>query len=163
MGICGTELLELIIRPTLKSLGVNNPIAERLMLGTAAVQSNLGFFLQSQRGIGLFGISSEIHQSIWDEYLAFQEDLASNVRGFASQHEFLKAPNTELASNLRYATAIAWMIYQRADIDLSKLKTDQDLAQCWYEFFAQKSAHQSPSSFIAQVQQIPTEVDEKAA
>lgn len=150
MGICGTELLELIIRPTLRSLGISAPAAERLLLGTAAVQSNLGFFLKSHRGIGVFGIDSQRHHAIWDKYLAFKEDLASEIRGFASQHEFLKAPDAELACNLRYATAIAWMIYQEANVDIDSLKTDHDLANCWYQVFAESSEHQSPACFLAQ-------------
>lgn len=163
MGICGSELLELIIRPTLKALGICSPAAEKLMLGTAAVQSNLGFFIKSNNGIGIFGIDSERHQDIWDKYLAFQEDLASEVRGFASQHEFLKAPDAELASNLRYSTAIAWMVYQQANVDLSTLKTPQDMANCWYEVFTNNSAHQSPAIFLAQYKNVFGESQEQAA
>ena len=39
--------------------------------------------------------------------LAFQPDLASIVRGFASQHHFLREPDLELVTNLNYATAVA--------------------------------------------------------
>lgn len=163
MGICGSELLELIIRPTLHRLGVCAPAAEKLLLGTAAVQSNLGFFLKSHQGIGMFGIDTKRHQDIWDKFLAFDEDLASEIRGFASQHEFLKAPHAELACNLRYATAIAWMIYKEANIDLGALKTDQDLAECWYKVFAKEPANQSPEDFLIQYQNIFVPCSEQAA
>lgn len=152
MGICGSELLEQVIRPTLLGLNVKSAAAEKLLLGTAAVQSNLGFYLNSHQGIGIFGISAERHQKIWDEYLAFDEDLASLVRGFASQHEFLKAPHSELVCNLRYTTAIAWMIYQEAGINLHELHTDKDLADCWYRLFAGSDPCQSPETYIARFQ-----------
>ena len=149
MGICGNEFLKLVIRPALDCLGVHSPMAENLLLGTAAVQSNLGFYLNNGEGIGVYGIAPGRHQAVWDEYLAFNEDLASQVRGFASQHEFLKAPHAELACNLRYATAIAWMIYQQQGVDPDDLVTDNDLAECWYRIFAQENRRQSANTFIA--------------
>ena len=162
MGICGTELLELVIRPTLHGLGVHAPVAEKLLLGTAAVQSNLGFYLNSHQGIGIYGISAERHQAVWDEYLAFDEDLASQVRGLASQHEFLKAPHSELACNLRYATAIAWMIYQAAGVDLHELHTEKDLAECWYRVFTGSAPCQSPETFVARYQTLFEDCEQAA-
>lgn len=162
MGICGTELLEFIIRPTLRRLGVFAPAAENLLLGTAAVQSNMGFYLSGAQGIGVFGIDPDSHQAVWDEYLAFNEDLASEIRGFASQHEFLKAPHAELACNLRYATAIAWMMYQRDNVDLGKLQTVQDLADCWHRVFARKNDQQTPDNFLTHFENISTECERAA-
>jgi len=43
--------------------------------------------------------------------LAFHPDLASRIRGLASQRAFLEDPHSELATNLCYATAIAWVMY----------------------------------------------------
>ncbi|MCG8312093.1 MAG: hypothetical protein MI976_02655 [Pseudomonadales bacterium] len=163
MGICGSELLECIIRPTLQRLGVYNPIAEQLLLGTAAAQSELGFYLNSSHGIGVFGIDKNRHETLWDEYLAFDADLASEIRGFASQHEFLKAPDAELACNIRYATAIAWMIYREAGIDLKKLHTEEDLANCWYELFAEKSPERSPEDFLIQYEKLFADCNDQAA
>lgn len=147
MGICGTEFLELVIRPTLRCLGVKSPMAENLLLGTAAVQSNLGFYLNNGQGIGIYAIDAKQHQTVWDEYLAFNEDLASQVRGFASQHEFLKAPHAELACNLRYATAIAWMIYEKAGTEPKDLQNETDLAETWYGVFARENSRQSTTTF----------------
>jgi hypothetical protein len=42
--------------------------------------------------------------------------MASLVRGLASQHDFLSQPHAELATNLSYATAIAWFMYTRIKI-----------------------------------------------
>lgn len=112
MGICASELLEYVIRPTLKHLGVTSPAAETLLLGTAARESGLGYHLADcDAGSGIYRIDAVTHRRVWDEFLAFQPDVASAVRGLASQHEFLANPHAELATNLRYATAIAWVIY----------------------------------------------------
>jgi hypothetical protein len=63
--------------------------------------------------------------------LAYQPELASIVRGFASQHTFLDNPDAELTTNLDYATAIAWLIYARAGIKLPKNPSTKQLAICW--------------------------------
>jgi len=63
------------------------------------------------KAYGIFQIDVPSHQRVWDKYLAFNPELASKVRGLASQREFLKQPHLELATNLSYATAIAWAIH----------------------------------------------------
>ena len=109
MGIAASELSQFVIRPTLIYLGRHSPSAEALLLGIAASQSALGSALHDRRGHGLYRIGELRHQSIWDQFLARDPELASLVRGLASQHAFLSGPHLELTVNLRYATAIAWM------------------------------------------------------
>ena len=152
----------MVIRPTLHSLGITLPAAERLLLGTAATESSLGFFLSNPKGIGIYSISAQQHQELWDNYIARDEDLASQVRGFASQHEFLKAPHQELVCNLRYATVIAWVIYQAARVNLQELHSDQDLAACWYSVFAGDNPDQSPENFLASYRSILSDCDQAA-
>ena len=41
-------------------------------------------------------------------------EMASRVRGLASQRAFLSDPDAELQTNLSYCTAIAWLMQQRA-------------------------------------------------
>jgi hypothetical protein len=114
MGIFSPDLLQYVIRPTLERLGEFNPQAQMQLLLTAACESNLGEHIQKQSlGFGLYRISAKAHQQHWDEYLAFKPDLASDIRGLASQHEFLSHPHLELTTNLSYATAIAYSMYQK--------------------------------------------------
>lgn len=153
MGICSEELRQYVIVPTLNKLGCQSLAAANLLLGTAATQSQLGFHLREQRGIGLYGVDTDAHRNVWDQYLAYDADLASQVRGFASQHEFLKAPDIELATNLCYATAIAWMRYQQAGIRLPLADDVIGLARCWSQVFAD-AATQTLQCFIDAYQQL---------
>ena len=125
------DLNQFVIQHTVKTLGICSKAVENLLLGTAAAPS--------EQGIGVYGIDEATHQRIWDEYLAFDADLASKIRGLASQHEFLKEPHIELATNLAYATAIAWMIYQSSDVVLPHPDDVEGLAECWVTHFAKKS------------------------
>lgn len=136
MGICPSELQHLVIRPTLKYLGEYSENAEALLVATAAMESGMGFRLKGdKKRLGVFQISSQSHQRIWDHYLAKDPDLASKVRGLASQREFLSHPHAELATNLRYTTAIAWMIYKRKQCPLPNSSDIRAIAKYWRRHF----------------------------
>ena len=115
MGICTQELKRWVIQPTLQRLNINNKAAVRLLLGTAAQESAMGSHLKAsgQKGSGIYQIHGLTHRHIWDDYLAMHPDIASLVRGLASQRDFLDHPHAELTTNLSYATAIAWFNYAR--------------------------------------------------
>lgn len=137
MGICASDLRELIIKPYLHGLGEHSDVAEELLLGTAALESLLGLrcYCPQTKGLGLYRITAEKHQELWDTYLVQFPDLASQQRGLASQQLFLKNPHGELITNLTYATGMAWMIYRRSLIDTSKPLEISALAQLWANHF----------------------------
>ena len=113
MDLGAKELRELIIRPTLTYLGKHSQAAENLLVAIAQIharEDNDGS-PHSSTAYGIYQIDVPTHQRIWDKYLAFDCDLASKIRGLASQREFLNNPHIELATNLSYSTAIAWAVY----------------------------------------------------
>ncbi|WP_017939599.1 hypothetical protein [Zestomonas thermotolerans] len=135
MGIAASELCQHVIRPTLLYLGCHSPSAEALLLGIAATQSGLGSALDDAKGHGLYRIDEVRHRLLWDNHLARDPDLASKVRGLASQHAFLAAPHLELTVNLRYATAIAWLLVQVEETPLPAADDLPGLAQIWRQVF----------------------------
>ena len=137
MGIYANDLRELVIRPTLLALNEWSSSAENLLLGTAAQESHLGFRMRSEKdnGLGIFCISAQTHLQIWDKYLVTDPELASRVRGLASQQQFLKTPHNELIINLSYATGIAWMIYKRHQLALMDDASAHDLARYWLRYY----------------------------
>ena len=142
MGICAEELRQWVIKPTLKRLGVYSKAAENLLLATAAQESGLGSHLKpaGQRALGIYQIHSLSHRHIWDDNLALHSDMASLVRGLASQHDFLSQPHAELATNLSYATAIAWFMYARHDnFCLPKDNNINTLGSLWKRYYHPKS------------------------
>lgn len=102
-----SALLDHVIRPVSQALGESHPIIEEILLSTATLRSFDPFAENVEEGLGVFGISPELHRQVWDEFLAFRPEMASQVRGFASQHQFLLNPDAELVTNTRYAAAIA--------------------------------------------------------
>lgn len=150
MGIYTSDLREAIIRPTLECLDEWSPTAENLLLGTAAYETQLGSHLptnntrnytDSKHGLGLYRISPQTHTQIWDTYLVHDPELASRLRGLASQQQFLKSPHTELIFNLAYATGIAWMIYKRHALTLLNNLSAHELAHCWFNYYRTRDEH----------------------
>jgi len=145
MGIYATDFRELVVRPTLQQLNDWSPAAENLLLGTAAQESQLGFRLQNhdEYSLGLYRISAETHTTTWDTFLVQDPDLASRVRGLASQQQFLRAPHKELITNMSYATAVAWMIYRHRQVKLPDSNDIYELAHCWLDCYRQRDEHGS--------------------
>ncbi|MFK7831088.1 MAG: hypothetical protein AB8B57_15025 [Congregibacter sp.] len=114
MYITAEHLREQIIKPTLEYLGAWSADAESELLAAALNDTEVGLFSRQQQGMGLFRITPSQHRDLWDRYLAFRPDVASKVRGLASQRAFLSNPDSELQTNLSYCTAIAWLLFQRA-------------------------------------------------
>ena len=114
MYVTADHLRDHVIRPTLEYLGAWSPATESFLLDAAVNAPDLGLFSARNEGLGLYHITAAQHRDIWDRYLAFKPDIASRVRGLASQRAFLSDPDSELQTNLSYCTAIAWLMYKRA-------------------------------------------------
>ena len=145
MGIAACDLSQHVIRPTLVYLQRHSATAEAMLLGAAACQSALGSVLNTPQGHGLYRISAQHHQILWDQYLAFNPELASRVRGLASQHAFLEAPHLELTVNLRYATAIAWLMIERENLALPHADDVLAMGRIWRKVF---QPHASQQDFL---------------
>lgn len=101
-----------VFKPILKQLSepLILPNLTRFYLLSAASISlirNSGLCPNNHQSYGLFHITEDQHQTLWDKQLVRSPDKASLIRGLASQHQFLQTPHHELIINLNYATAIA--------------------------------------------------------
>ncbi len=148
MGINVKDLRELVVRPTLEQLDEWSPAVENLLLGTAAQESQLGFIIHPGilKGAGLYRISEFTHTQVWDEFLVTNPELASRMRGLASQQQFLKSPHHELITNLGYATGIAWMIYKRNELPVLDENNVTALADCWQKNYSIRDPKQHKTS-----------------
>jgi hypothetical protein len=144
------DLRHLVIRDTLHYLKDWSLAAENLLLGTAAQESGLGGWHKGRR-VGLYHITPAMHRAVWDKYLINNPALASEIRGIAGQHSFLRAPHGELITNLKYATAIAWMIYRRSNQLLPDANNPVELGKFWHRHFHPK-AKGTVSDFVSSYQ-----------
>ena len=126
MYVTAEHLRDQVVQPTLKYLGVWSPTIEDFLLTAAVDAPDLGLFSAQQDSLGIFHITRKQHREIWDNYLAYNPELASRVRGIASQRAFLSDPDKELQTNLSYCTAIAWLLYERSKPALNGHVAAQD-------------------------------------
>lgn len=134
MNNLNSDTLHFVIAHTLKTLGNYSTAAVKLLELTANLQTE-HYAAKPQSGLGLYRIEPSTHRQVWDDYLAFKPDLASTIRGLASQKAFLQNPHFELATNLGYASAIAWLIYQRGELTLPDAEDHHALTDCWARYF----------------------------
>ena len=139
-----SDTIKFVIAHTLESLGDYSTPGAKLLELTARLQAE-HFATKPQNGLGLYRIEPSTHLQIWDGYLAFKPDLASTVRGLASQKAFLQNPHLELATNQGYASAIAWMIYQRSELILPDAADQRGLTACWAKYFADSAKPVRPN------------------
>lgn len=147
MGIRSPDLKQYVIEPTLAKLGETRPLAATLLQVTGAFESDTATTLKSSRNFGLYGIDKVLHRQVWDTWLVKDPELASRVRGLASQSEFLCAPHQELITNLAYATAIAWCCYRMNDVKLPDTEDPIALTQCWQRYFRPAASTQALTIF----------------
>jgi len=152
------DFLAGVIRPTLEYIAENHPdirhdeSVENLLLATAVHESmGLDRLLQmgGGPGLGVYQIEPDTHQSIWNTYLAYRPDLASTIRGLASQRSFTHSEeqmNNELVTNLAYSTAIARLIYLRAPKRIPD--TVEGHADYWKTYYNTLKGRGVPEEFI---------------
>lgn len=117
--------LNQIVYPTLSELELRD--AELAICLTAIA---LHPQVHHEDSFGIYQISQGQHRQVWDQQLARDPDLASRVRGLASQHRFLRDPDQELTLNPCYATAIAVHLLI-PEASLSHTDDFQNLGRRW--------------------------------
>jgi hypothetical protein len=131
------DLRELVIIPTLKHIDMYSPAAVNLLLGTAAVESDLGFRLRQVTnsggygiGRGIYSIEAATHESIWADYLKYREELKQKIYEIA----FMMTPE-ELIVNLAYSTALARIKYYWSPRKLPPANDIEGLAEMWLDVY----------------------------
>lgn len=129
MGIEPKHLLDYVINPVLRDLGLWSVPAAQLVLGTACQESQCGRWLHQVGGgpaRGVYQCEPDTHDDIWMNYLVFHGALADKVMHWAIGEGDLAS---ELEGNLYYATAMCRVHYYRAPEALPKSLAKQ--AMLW--------------------------------
>ncbi len=140
------HFLAYVVRPSLDSIGLWSPAAERLLHGTAITESGLTWLAQKGGGParGVYQIEPATHDDIWANYLAYRDGLAKRVARLAGEHPRLD----QLAWNLGYATAIARLVYYRRPEPLPHADDLAGLARYWKAHFNTNLGAGTPEDFL---------------
>lgn len=147
------HLRQLIIDPVLKYLDMYSLAASNLMMGTAATESHLGFYLMqvdSQErpqgpALGIYQMEPATHDDIWKTYLEFRGELLVKVSE-------LLPPGTpepsQMIHNMKYATAMARIKYWRDPEPLPQPMDIEGLAHIWKNIYNSKLGKGTVEEFI---------------
>ncbi|HLA32104.1 MAG TPA: hypothetical protein VJ047_13875 [Pseudomonas sp.] len=129
-------MLENLIRPLLAELGEQRAGMAELLLRCWQLGCSSGH----PDGLGPYALSSAQHRQLWDGWLAWRVELASQIRGLASQHHFLRDPDAELACNLFYSTALAWVAIIASERTIPGAGDSAGQTLLWQQVFTSEQA-----------------------
>ena len=132
-GIEPTQFRELVIRPTLKHLGVYTKATEELLFATAAHESLGGRIMKQFEGpaLGPYQVEPFTHQDHWSHYLKYRPELAAKIK----QLTRYPRSDSELITNLKYATAMAYIKYERMQEPIPTTTDIHVLAKYWKKHY----------------------------
>lgn len=124
--------------------------AVELLIGTALCESMLTFLRQGLRtpgdglgvALGLYQIEPRSHADLWQNYLSYRPIL-SQLASASGQR-----PDSDLVSDLSYATRIARLFYWRAPQRLPAAHDIEGLAQLWKAAYNTPDGKGTPQHFI---------------
>ena len=127
------QFRDLIISPTLASIGLYSKSAERLILATALAESNLTYIKQIGGGpaLGLFQMEPATERDIWDHYLnrSDRKELKKRVKALKFDLD------GQMIGNLYYATAMCRIHYFRIKEKLPKPDDVSGMARYWKKYY----------------------------
>jgi len=141
-GIETSQLKHQIIIPTLEHLGLHSESATNLLLGTALVESDGGYYIKQIVGpaLSLYQIEPNTHNDQWDNHLAYFKNrkLRNKVLDLVAPWGFKninKSGIVNLRGNLFYSTAICRIIYLRVPYELPDPQDEQGMGEYWKQHF----------------------------
>lgn len=148
-GLDPRQLRDLVVAPALAHVGLYSLAAEQLVMGTAAQESRLRFIKQTGGGpaLGLWQMEPATERDLWDNYLAYQPDLAAGLRKLLGDWP---SPRTEaLVGNLYYAAAMCRVHYRRVKAPLPAAGDVEAMARYWKNFYNTALGKGRPEEFVA--------------
>lgn len=136
-----------IIRPVLQSLDLYSQAAENLLLGTAAQESRMGFYVRQINGValGIYQMEPDTYYSIKNDYLAYKPALSKKVDAWSNGTDDVN----QLVINHNYSTAMARLKYAWIKEPLPEASDIRGLAQYWKKYYNTPAGKGTIDEFIS--------------
>ena len=142
------QLRTLIIRPTLIAIGKHSAAAENLMMGTAAQESDLGFYVKQINGhaLSMFQIEKITFDDIFFRYLENRFEDRERIIEYCN---FAQEPRFgDLVDNIRLAVIIARYKYWMIPEPLPEEDDLAGLASYWNRYYNTNPKYGTDEDFI---------------
>lgn len=147
MSINKEQLKESVVVPVLKVLELYSEAAVDLLMGTAAVESNLGEYITQVGGPakGIFQMEPSTHDDIVRHYLYYKPDLVAKIKEATGVD---KLDSRHLVGNMYYAAAFARIHYLRVPEKLPSAEDVVALASYWKQYYNTKYGKGTVEKFV---------------
>lgn len=147
MGLEVKQLREYIIQPALEEINLFSKVAEKLILGTIAHESNMGKYIHQLNGpaLGICQMEPATHHDLWINVLNKNRQLLPlELSGFGEQ-----CPDPRrLIYDLKYAVQMCRFQYWRFEEPLPHSDNLYDIAAYWKKYWNTNDGKGSISDFI---------------
>ena len=133
--LLASQLRELIIKPALLDLVLFNEEAMELLVFTCAVESEGGTYLKQIKGpaLGIYQMEPEDYNDLWSNYLLERRPLMLML---STNFGVVTIPDeSRLVYDLRYATAMARLHYERIPTALPAKPTPEHLWEYYKKYY----------------------------
>ena len=141
------HLRDYVVRPTLKRLGLWSMSAENLLIGTIFQESKGGYYLHqlgNGPALGVYQIEPATHDDTWVNYISYRKRLKTKLNKVMTSGP----RNSQLVTNLAYATAIARIIYYRKPSALPDANDVQALGEYWKKYYNTEQGKGTVEEFV---------------
>ena len=154
------QFTTLVVRPTLKHLGLYSRAAEQLVVGTIYQESRGSYLKQLHNGpaLGLIQMEPATYHDIWTNYLAYKRALSNTITDLASMASLddnMTPDVRELVTNLAFAVAMCRVHYLRQPEALPPENDIQALSEYWKAHYNTVHGAGRPEEFY---HHFPTEI-----
>lgn len=140
-----SHFCQYVIQPALETLELYSPAAEELLLGTAIQESGLRHLHQiGGPALGVFQIEPFTHQDLYANFLSYRPQLRWRLNRISPERD-----DEQLIYNLRYAAAVARLLYYRAPEALPDEGDVEGQAEYWKRYYNTTYGKGKPEEYIA--------------
>lgn len=141
-----SHLQTLIIRPAIEPLGLWSEDAEALLLGTAAQESHLGYYLKQLRGParGIYQMEPATERDIWENWLGYNPEL---VEALGVLYNIVGPNPDRLVYDLQYASIMARFHYRRVPEPLPSREDIPGMSRYWKRYYNTLKGKGTPREF----------------
>lgn len=151
MSIYVPHLRDCIIAPALKEIALYSKSAVSLLLGTAAKESNCGYYLKQLEGgpaAGIYQMEPTTFHSIIDDYLMYRPLLSGKVCKAVGVTDLGQLKFERLIYDLKLATIMCRLRYSWIPEELPKHDDIPGLAAYWKKYYNTKDGSGTITEFI---------------
>ena len=139
--------LRRLIDDVLLSIDLYSPEAVALLLGTAAVESDLGYYLYQLNGgpaRGIYQMEPATEKSLWLDFLAYRTPLRIKIHQVTGR----SGPGPWLAWDLAYQTVMARVKYRPVPEPLPSVDDTEGQARYWKLYYNTRKGKRSIQDYI---------------